>query len=473
MLLAYDTFLQSIVSSDLAAQNSSDEPYRYECACCGEEVFIAAKYSDSMVTHFRHRSGNNDVDCEKYLGKYGLVRDKSENQKRDREKVEYYFNSTTKCFYIGLRFNENEIENYEKNDVCLEIRTRKDAVPFFRQKIDGSSFLPNYVKMVMLETFSPVYFISNTFNPNKRPHIIFRENTPSFFKIQGDEKEFNAKLVRSVALYTGVRYFVALVGGNGAQLKLRKLPGVIIEQEFDFVSMRNHVWASVITIVNKTAEIETIFEQWGYKIDTPESLALLWPPSYEIDGINFIPTAEAFLSSSFRLQPCGNINIGSEGIQVIDANITKIKVDKHIKALRKNAEIEISVKNANLLLKENDVNKQFAERFIVPKENRYYLFSDSGIRALTQGEDVVLPIKSHICEYSNGRLIRTIKAVGDTELTGEDLLIDIIKHYKVSEPYKSISIDGKPDFIVNYINGCKKTGMINSLVKKYIEEGKL
>jgi len=473
MLLAYDTFLQSIVSSELAAQNSSDEPYRYECACCGEEVFIAAKYSNSMVAHFRHRSGNNDVDCEKYLGKYGLIRVKSESQKRDREKVEYYFNSTTKCFYIGLRFNETEIENYEKQNVSLEIRSRKDAEPFFSQKIDGVSFMPNYAKLVMLETFSLVYFISNSFNPNKRPHIIFRENTPSFFKIQGEEKEFTAKLVRSEALYTGVRYFVALVGGNGAQLKLRKLPGVKIEQEFDFVSMRNHVWASVITIVNKTTEIETNFEQWGYKIDTPESLALLWPPSYEIDGINFIPTAEAFLSSSFRLQPCGNINIESEGIQVIDANITKIKVNKHIKVLRKNAEIEISVQNANLPLKENNVNEQFAERFIVPKENRYYLFSEGGIRMLTHGEDVVLPIKSHICEYSNGRLIRTIKAVGDTELTGEDLLIDIIKHHKVSESYKSISIDGKPDYIVNYISGCKKIGTINSLVKKYIEEGKL
>lgn len=473
MLYAYDTFLQEVVSSELAAQNSADEPYRYECACCGEEVFIAAKYSNSMVAHFRHRSGNNDVDCENYLGKYGLIRVKSESQKRDREKVEYYFNSTTKCFYIGLRFNESEIENYEKENVSLEIRSRKDAEPFFSQKITGASFMPNYAKMVMLETFSPVYFISNSFNPNKRPHIIFRENIPSFFKIQGEEKEFTAKLVRSEALYTGVRYFVALVGGNGAQLKLRKLPGVKIEQEFDFISMRNHVWASVITIVNKTTEIETIFEQWGYKIDTPESLTLLWPPSYEIDGINFIPTAEAFLSSSFRLQPCGNINIGSESIQVIDANITKIKVDKHIKVLRKNAEIEISVQNANLFLKENDVNEQFAEKFIVPKDNRYYLFSDSGIRMLTHGEDVVLPIKSYICEYSNGRLIRTIKAVGDTELTGEDLLIDIMKHYKVSESYKSISIDGKPDFMVKYINGCKKIGKINSLVKKYIEEGRL
>ena len=38
MLYAYDTFLQEVVPSELAAQNCADEPYRYECACCGEEV---------------------------------------------------------------------------------------------------------------------------------------------------------------------------------------------------------------------------------------------------------------------------------------------------------------------------------------------------------------------------------------------------------------------------------------------------
>lgn len=473
MLLAYDTFLQSIVSSDVAAQNSSDEPYRYECACCGEEVIIAAKYSNSMVPHFRHRSGNNDVDCEKYLGKYGLVSVNSENQKRDREKVEFYFNSTTKCFYIGLRFNENEIVNYEKENVSIEIRSCKDADPFFDQRINETNFMPNCAKMVMLETFSPVYFISNTFNPNKRPHIVFHENTPSFFKIQGDEKDFNAKLVRSEALYTGIRYFVALVGGNGAQLKLKRLSGVEIEQEFDFVSMRNRIWASVITITNKTTEIEAVFEQWGYKIDTPESLVLLWPPSYEIDGTNFISAERAFLSSSFRLQPCGNINTGSESIQVIDTNITKIRVDKHIKVLRKNAEIEIESQTVNLLLRENNVKEQLAERFTVPKENRYYLFSNGETRELTYGENVVLTLNSYICEYSNGCLIRIINAVKDIALKGEELLIDIIKHYKVFEPYKSICTDGKPDFIVNYINSCKKTGIINSLAKKYIEEDKL
>ena len=89
------------------------------------------------------------------------------------------------------------------------------------------------------------------------------------------------------------------------------------------------------------------------------------------------------------------------------------------------------------------------------------------------GEEIVLSRNSYICGYSNNCLIEVIKAVVDAELTGEELFIDVIKHYKVFELYTSVCTDGKPAFIVNYINDCKKIGKINSLVKKYIEEGKL
>ncbi|MCM1272123.1 MAG: hypothetical protein NC225_05075 [Clostridium sp.] len=470
MQVAYDTFLQSKV---FATQNCLDEPYRYVCTYCGEEVFIAAKDSNSMVAHFRHRSGNNDVDCDKYLGKFGSVSVKSESQKSDREKVEFYFNNTTKCFTIGIRFSENEILEYEGKNAVLEISIRRDAKPFFSQKINSANFPTDDAKLVVLETFSPVYFISNSFSHNKKPYMIFREKEPSFFKIKGKEQEFNAKLVRSDALYTGVRYFVALAGSNRVQLKLRKLSGIYIEQEFDFMFIEKHIWASVIMIKNKTTEIDDALAQWNYTLDTSEAIMLLWPPSYEIDDINFICANEAFLSSSFQLQPCRNINTDFDSIQAIDSNITKVTVDKHIKISRKGAEIEINARNSNLLLKQNNVGEQFVEKFTVPKENRYYLFSDSGVRELTYGENVVLTGNSYICEYSNGCLIRIIKTVEDSELKGEELFIDIIKHYKVFEPYKGICADGKPDFIVNYINSCKKTGIINSLVKKYIEESKL
>ena len=473
MLLAYDTFLQSIVSSELAAKNGSDEPYRYECACCGEEVIIAAKNSDSMITHFRHRSGNNDVDCEKYLGKYGLISAKVDRSKSSREKVEFYFNSSTKCFYMGLRFNENEIENYEEEDVSLEIRTQKNDKPFFTAKINGANFSSNHSRMVLLERFSPVYYVSNSFNPIKRSHMIFRENSPSFFKIQGDEEEFNAKLVRSEAIYTGARYFVALAGGNGAQLKLRNMQGITIEQEFDFTFIRNHIWASVITITNKTMEIESILQQWNYTLDTPETLSLLWPPSYEIDNVSVIPLKQAFVYSTFKLQSCGNINVDEKDIEIMGSNITKVYIDKHVKILKKNADLEICFQESNFNCCEFKVEEQKVEKFFVPAKNRYYLFSRSGMRELKYGEQVILTAGSYIAEYSNGCLLKMLKATEDVELEGKELLEDIVKHYNVSESYEGLSIDRNIDYIIDYIDSCKKTGKINSLVKKYIEEGKL
>ena len=89
MRKAYDTFLQSEVYADLAAKNGGSEPYRYECAYCGEEVRIAAVSSVSMIAHFRHRSGNNDVDCENYLGQYGAISIDSHSRKSRNERAEF------------------------------------------------------------------------------------------------------------------------------------------------------------------------------------------------------------------------------------------------------------------------------------------------------------------------------------------------------------------------------------------------
>lgn len=41
MIQAFDVLLQIPVTADIAAKNRIDEPFRYECLCCGEEVFSA------------------------------------------------------------------------------------------------------------------------------------------------------------------------------------------------------------------------------------------------------------------------------------------------------------------------------------------------------------------------------------------------------------------------------------------------
>ena len=114
---AYDTFLQEVVEAT-AVENASDEYYRYVCIHCGETVRIAAKYSYSMVAHFRHCHGNNDVECEEYLGKYGTTERRRYYRK---DKVEFYYDDHTKCFYFGIKYDEAEIARCEAEGIKLKI----------------------------------------------------------------------------------------------------------------------------------------------------------------------------------------------------------------------------------------------------------------------------------------------------------------------------------------------------------------
>lgn len=113
MLRAFDTLLQTTVSANAAAANSDNEAFRYECLCCGEEVFLAAQDSIYKATHFRHRSGNNDKDCELYLGQYSVSPSSPLKRNKKANRVEFYYNNIHKGFYVSFRFSEAEIAAYE------------------------------------------------------------------------------------------------------------------------------------------------------------------------------------------------------------------------------------------------------------------------------------------------------------------------------------------------------------------------
>jgi hypothetical protein len=49
MHVAFDTINRRMISADEVAKNNIDEPFRYECLCCGEEVRIAAVKSKKEV----------------------------------------------------------------------------------------------------------------------------------------------------------------------------------------------------------------------------------------------------------------------------------------------------------------------------------------------------------------------------------------------------------------------------------------
>ena len=238
MWKAYDTFLQSEVSADLAAESGGLEPYRYECAHCGEEVRLAAAESTSMVAHFRHRSGNNDVDCESYLGQYGAISIDSRSRKSRTERAEFYFDSSTKMFYLGLCFSEKELDSYEEETAKLELRASAQEPAFSTLRINSINFIPDTPHMIHIEQFSYNYFLSNTLNNVKRRYDFFRKDgAPTLFKIQGNDTEYRARLIRSTILYTNVPYFTVVESRYSFQQSSYQPKDIEVSATFHFETM--------------------------------------------------------------------------------------------------------------------------------------------------------------------------------------------------------------------------------------------
>lgn len=276
MRKAFDTILHSEVTAELAKQSGGLEKYRYECIRCGEEVYVAAPFSTKMVVHFRHRNGNNDVECENYLGQFGILRNDYSSRKSNRERVEFYFDNANKVFSIGLKFSENEIQGYQEQGVAFELRANDSDTPFKTIKINTLNFTPEVATIVTLSKFSFSYYLSNTGNGVRRKYDLFNRNAPTFFKILGNEDTNQAKMVRSTVVYTDTRYFVAF---PVQAVYYTAFDGIEIIDTFSFKTMERNFKGIVLKVLRKTPQVERLLDTWGYQLEACETLTLLWPPA--------------------------------------------------------------------------------------------------------------------------------------------------------------------------------------------------
>lgn len=477
MRKAYDTILQSEVSAELAAQNGGFEPYRYECACCGEEVFVAAPYSTRVVAYFRHRNGNNDVECENYLGQYGAISTDSSSRRNNRERVEFYYDSANKTFSLALRFNESEIHGYEQRSVDFEIRTKDSDTPFRVLKISSMNFSPDVPTLIPLNNFSFSYYLSNTLNGAKRKYDFFnRDNIPTFFKIFGNDNDFKAKLVRSNVLFTNTQYFVALQSQYSTPREVQFPKGIEVEHTFRFETMKRKFLGFVLSIASKTPPIDCLLKSWGYELEASETLTLLWPPSHTIDEVSIITSGYAFIFSTFELQAHGNINVHSGEVMKLSHGISKVKVKPKTKIFKKNTEIVID----KVVIPVDDYSVitpsiRFVSTFTVPDDGTYYLFNHSGVSPLTNGQVVFLTPNSSIVRYVFNNPVGYIYPCLQKELAGKELLEDILAHYKRMEAFDLTRFSTLllSETASEYINKCKITDSISPVAIQFIEEGRI
>ena len=63
---AYDKWTKrEVFAKDLTIRDK--DMYRFRCLACDEYLTLSAVDSKKQISHFRHRYGNNDKDCEYYI----------------------------------------------------------------------------------------------------------------------------------------------------------------------------------------------------------------------------------------------------------------------------------------------------------------------------------------------------------------------------------------------------------------------
>jgi hypothetical protein len=485
MRKAYDTILQVEVSADLAAQNSDSEMYRYECACCGEEVYLAAAHSFNVIPHFKHHSGNNDTECENYLGQYGAMSTDLRSRKSKSEKAEFYFDKSTKMFNLSLRFSEEEINAYEKQTTTFELKTSAQAQEkaFLCFPVNNKKFTPDLQTMMPIRKFSYNYFLSNTLNEGARKYEVFKyignnNNAPTFFKLQGSDdlpnQYYKAKLVRSGILYTNVPYFVAFQNQYRAPLDQTFPAEMIVDDTFRFETMGRKFLGKILTIKTKTANIDALILSLGYQLEASETLTLLWPPAALVDGVSKIAAHDAFLYSSFELQAHGNINVRSEDIVKGTNGISKILIKPNTKIYKKNVEIIIDKDEKHLsAFKEIFLTNSSVSAYTVPDDSACFICNRSGVKPLRKGQLVFLTPQNEIRRYDHGYLTGRVYLRQREKLTGKLLLNDILAHYKQIETFGSVSFSSYElsETASRYLDECKTSGLINTVAKRFIKEG--
>ena len=481
MRKAYDTILSDYVDADTAAKGGGFEPYRYECACCGEEVHICAADSRDQATHFRHRSGNNSVECENYLGNRSTIINHALSRRYARDRIEFYFSSLTKMFSVDVKFNAEEISEYGQKEARFLVRSSSVGEPIVSVPISSMRFLPEVSETILLSKFSWEYYISTSSDMNQRKYELFRKDAygylyPSVFKIQveDDMGNYQARLIRTETLYTNTPYLFVFQQSyyHTPSFENCCAVGSVIE----FRTMDRDFSAVVVTFTHKTPQIEQQLEAWKYKLELNESLTLLWPPSSKMDSSIVISAESVIIYSSFELQAHGNINVPSANICKFDNGLSKISISGITKIYKKNAELVLS-KIENLF---PGYQELFVDQLAVKNYEAYddgaYLFNRMGVIRLGKGTSLPITISSIIRHYSFGYLDCIIAALNNKyKLVGSALIEDILRNYKRVEKfdwtdYESLDLSQEA---FAYIETCEKTGMINSSVKYFIKEGRI
>ena len=474
---AFDAILQLEVDATVMAKTSyysHCDRFRYQCLCCGEEVYLAAADSNEKSPHFRHRKGNNDKVCEQYLGQFGTIEHGVSVRKNKQERIEFYFNKERMTFEVSVAFSEEELRDYEQNKNWMAISAKLYAEPFLSVPVNKSNFAPGKRHYFTLNTYSNNYYV--LFSANKKVYsysdVIKKNGKLNIYKVRLQDER--AKLYGTDLLYTGTIY-IAISENENVIRELRRLENLIsVEDAFNFHTIGVDFYGISFSIKSADYSLRLFFQKNDYQIEISESLDILWPPVYTVDSEYICNDDKIYVSSSFKLISHRNTNIDDSLIQKVDDNLSEISINAQTIIYEKN--IDVSIKKFNV---QSDapvcVNPHtiYISKYIVPDTYHYFLFDNDGCTRLVAGTKIYLSEKDRVVGYKNGHIKEIILGCPVEEANPEKVIFDILLYHPQSEKYDPNEfIDVTlSEAVMLYLESCYRNGRINTVVRHYIKEG--
>ncbi|MDE5938434.1 MAG: hypothetical protein K2H37_05085 [Lachnospiraceae bacterium] len=473
---AFDSVLQNEVDAAVIAKTSYyywGERFRYQCLYCGEEVYLAAVESSERSPHFRHRRGNNDKQCDRYLGQPGAVEHYVLMRKHKQEHIEFCFNRDRITFEICALFSEEELRAYEERGSRMTVSSKYYAEPFLSIPLSKEVFVPGRKSYFTITEFSTQYIVSfdSGFNSCTYQDVMRDTKKINIFRVRMQDE--HCRHQTSSLLYTNTEY-IGISECEETMQELKSLDCIISEELFSFATENRDFYGMKFSVKQAEFSVRYFFQKHDYQLETSESFSILWPPVYVRNSCSICAGDTVYVHSSFELIPHGNINVDDTFTREIDRDVMKLHLDDEVIIYEKNIDICIHKKRE---LQMEEVLEEpviiYSDRYTISEQYDYFLFDQNGCTRLIPGSNVYLSESDRIVGYKNGHIKVYVYAYQKEKMDTEQLIYDMVKYHPQSETFNpddfmNITTD---EIVLAYLENCYRSGRINTVVKRYIKEG--
>lgn len=471
---AFDVIYQTEIDAVTVANNyygDYGEQFRYKCLCCGEDVYLAAAESKAMVPHFRHRRGNNDTDCEKYLGQPGALEHYLSLRKSSQDNVDFFLNIDRWTFEIGVSFGEEEILKGEEEERSLNVYVTYSE-PSISIPICRENFVVNEKNYITISDISSKYWVSFDSGISR---VVYQD---SLFKTNGVMSVFretkhdeHLPLQTSGLLYSNTNYY--FVTDN--EETIREVGALLHSTDrFSFFTGGLTFYGIRAIIEKIEPTIKRFFAHNGYQLETSEFASILWPPVYVKDKEYICDKDTVYFHSSFPFIPNGNVSAGgSTGTSSLGEGLYSVGLEERISIREKNVDMLIKHEQEKYESQCEEPEVIFAEKYLISDSLDYYMFDKNGCTRLSAGIHAYLSETDKIVGYKNGHVKVRIYGCPKQDEDPAQIIDDVLKYHPLAEPFNPDEFmeTDLDDAVLAYLEECYRKGSINSVIRRYIKEG--